>query len=223
MSTNLIQPSFSSGELSPALYGRVDLAKYHVGAATMRNFFVDYKGGASSRPGTQFIGTVDSAGITRLIPFVFSSTQQYILVFGPLYIEFIRNPLTAHYPNSSNSGFILSGMSRYSVVTPYIGADLFKLEFTQSADIMQITHPSYARMILSRITDTNWTLTSPVTGSSSASPTTGNAAVSALQAGSADPLTTTYLHTVTAIDQTGQESNTDPFFLYSTGLDIAAV
>ena len=45
MAVAVIQPAFAAGELAPSLYGRVDLAKYHVGAATMRNMFVDYKGG----------------------------------------------------------------------------------------------------------------------------------------------------------------------------------
>ena len=64
----VIQPSFAAGELSPFLYGRVDLAKFHVGARTMLNFFVHPHGGASNRPGTRFIGEVflGSAGWTRV-------------------------------------------------------------------------------------------------------------------------------------------------------------
>ena len=56
MSQPIILPSFAAGELAPSMYGRVDLAKYHVGAALLRNYFVDYRGGASSRTGTQFVG-----------------------------------------------------------------------------------------------------------------------------------------------------------------------
>lgn len=67
-----IQPSFAAGELSPFLYGRVDLAKFKVGARTLRNFFVHAHGGASNRPGTRFVGEVDdSAKRHRLIPFQF--------------------------------------------------------------------------------------------------------------------------------------------------------
>ena len=98
--------------MSPDLYGRVDLAKFHVGAATMRNFFVNYKGGASTRPGTQFIANTGTGPI-RLRRFVFSATQTYILVFGTNTLQFIKNPMTPAYPNSSNSGFILSGGSPY--------------------------------------------------------------------------------------------------------------
>ena len=41
----VIQSSFNSGEWAPTLYARVDVAKYHSGAALLRNFFVDYRGG----------------------------------------------------------------------------------------------------------------------------------------------------------------------------------
>jgi hypothetical protein len=82
----VIQPSFAAGELSPFLYGRVDLAKFHVGARTLQNFLVHAHGGVSNRPGTRFIGEVDdSSARHRLIPFQFRTLptgQTYVLVFG---------------------------------------------------------------------------------------------------------------------------------------------
>ena len=47
----------------------------------------------------------------------------------------------------------------YTVTTPYAEADLFELKFSQSADILYITHPSYAPRKLSRTGHTAWTLT----------------------------------------------------------------
>lgn len=38
--TLLVQPSFSAGEMAPATYGRVDLARYYTGLRTCRNFQV---------------------------------------------------------------------------------------------------------------------------------------------------------------------------------------
>lgn len=76
-------PSFAAGELSPALHGRVDLAKYQVGLATCLNWFIHPFGGASTRSGTAFVGEVfDSAARSRLIPFQFSTTQTYMLEFA---------------------------------------------------------------------------------------------------------------------------------------------
>ena len=96
MAATIIQPSFAVGEVSPSLFGRVDLAKFHVGCATMRNFYVNYKGGASSRAGTKFIGNsreVPSANNTppRLIRFQFNLEQGLVLEFGNLYMRVISN------------------------------------------------------------------------------------------------------------------------------------
>lgn len=92
MSTNVIQTSFASGELSPTLYARVDLAKYHTGAARLLNLFVDYRGGVSNRPGFEYICRCKSStSITRLIPFQFSTIQTYELIFGDLNMRVIKN------------------------------------------------------------------------------------------------------------------------------------
>ena len=92
MSENVIQTSFAGGELSPSLFARVDFAKYHSGAARMRNFFVDYRSGASTRPGTQFIRSGQYIGKpVRLVRFQQSQSVTYILEFGDQYIRFISN------------------------------------------------------------------------------------------------------------------------------------
>src|SRR5262245_6924374 len=90
MSENVIQTSFSSGELSPSLFARVDFAKFHAGAATMRNFFVDYRSGASTRTGTEYImAPIQGVGPVRLVRFQQSVSVTYCLVFGNQYIRFI--------------------------------------------------------------------------------------------------------------------------------------
>lgn len=92
MSTNVIQTSFAGGELSPTLYARVDLAKYHIGAARLLNFFVDYRGGASNRPGLELVArALNSSTAVRVIPFQFSVVQNYILEFGDFYMRVIKN------------------------------------------------------------------------------------------------------------------------------------
>lgn len=91
MST-ISQRSFSSGEVAPALYARVDTSRYATGLKTLRNQFVMRHGGAANRPGTEFIGEVkDSTKAVRLIPFVFSDTQTYVLEFGDQYMRVIKN------------------------------------------------------------------------------------------------------------------------------------
>lgn len=86
-----IQPSFAAGELSPSMYARVDTAKYQVGAALIRNFFVDYRGGISNCPGTQYVGQCKDTTRVKLIPFQFNTEQTYILEFGNLYMRPIKD------------------------------------------------------------------------------------------------------------------------------------
>src|SRR5215510_5603090 len=92
MSENVIQASFAAGELSPSLFARVDFAKYHSGAARMRNFFVDYRSGASTRPGTEYIRPgAQGLGPIRLVRFQQSVSVTYVLEFGHNYLRFISN------------------------------------------------------------------------------------------------------------------------------------
>jgi len=92
MAEQHIQASFNSGEWSPKLYSRVDLAKYKSGAALLLNWFVDYRGGASTRTGTKYIlQCYKSATAVRLLPFQASFTVGYVLEFGDRYVRFFFN------------------------------------------------------------------------------------------------------------------------------------
>jgi hypothetical protein len=92
VSENTIQTSFASGELAPSLLARTDLAIYHTGLATCRNFFVDYRSGISSRTGTKYvIQCLKSATAVRLIGFSQSVTTTYVIEFGDRYCRFINN------------------------------------------------------------------------------------------------------------------------------------
>src|SRR5712671_4609700 len=110
MSNPVIQPSFNSGEWAPALNARVDLAKYASAAALLRNFFVDYRGGASTRPGTKYIlKAYGSALAVRLIPFSASFTVSYILEFGHGYIRFYSQGAPIVESSFAISAIVLGG------------------------------------------------------------------------------------------------------------------
>lgn len=81
--------SFSSGELTPELFGRMDLDKFAAGLEICRNFIVLPHGPVANRPGTEYINEVkDSSSVTRLIPFSFNAQQTFALEFGHHYIRF---------------------------------------------------------------------------------------------------------------------------------------
>jgi hypothetical protein len=85
-----IQASWNSGEWSPNLYARVDLQKYRSGAALLNNFFVDYRGGASTRTGSAYvIQAYRSATPVRIIPFQSSFNAGYIVEIGNGYMRFM--------------------------------------------------------------------------------------------------------------------------------------
>src|SRR6266849_5419509 len=90
MSENVIQTSFSAGELAPSILARTDLAAYRQGLANCRNFFVDYRSGISSRAGTDYVLQTKSLG-SILVPFSVSTTVTYVIEFGDHYCRFINN------------------------------------------------------------------------------------------------------------------------------------
>lgn len=92
MSNNLIQPSLSSGELSPHLHARVDLERYQTGLAQCRNFFVDFRGGVTKRAGTAFVGVLqNSSRLGRLTRFSFNRDQNYVLEWSNQVVRFIKD------------------------------------------------------------------------------------------------------------------------------------
>lgn len=119
-----IQNSLSAGELSPALFGRIDLEKWHSGLSTCRNFFSNYRGGVSSRAGLAYVGTCKQPGTAappRDIPFQFSLNQGYVLEFGDFYLRIKVNGgyivETAKIVSSVNSSgvFTTSTAHGYSI------------------------------------------------------------------------------------------------------------
>jgi hypothetical protein len=280
MAEPLYQASFSAGELAPHLHGRTDLQKYRAGAKVMRNWYVDYRGGAGTRPGSLFVGLPKSqAAKPRLIPFKFSSAQTYVLVLdggGNMRIAtngaFVTetafaitagahaNPLTLTIPGHNYvvgddvqiSGVVglartngVSGVNGrtlvvtvvagnvvtfadpifgtinatawtayssggsaariYTVAHPWQAADLFALNFAQSADVIRVVHPNYTIYEIERHATTDWTIEPDIIGAKLAPPTI--TAISALNnPGGSTPQLVLY-YVVTAVDDaSGEES-----------------
>ena len=236
--------TFTAGEISPRLEGRVNLEKYREGLADLTNMVVHPHGGVTRRPGTEFLGEVKmSASYTRLIPFQFKTSDTYILEFGQEYMRVYRNglqvltgsPKTITAITQANPGVLTSnshglsdgeeiyitgvgGMTElngrnfkvagattntfeledlfgnaidttnftaftsggtadkiYEISTPYTAANLPRLNFAQSADVMYLVHPSYEIRTLSRTDHNAWTLTTAtITGSPTPSLSSSN-------------------------------------------------
>jgi len=188
-----IQRSFTSGEIAPSLQSRADITKYATGLNLCENFFIRAQGGAYSRPGFRFIGELgDSTKKGRLIPFSFNTEQTYILVFEHLKMRVIRD-----------DGYVMDGASPYEIATPYTEAQLPRLGYTQSADVMTIVHPDHDPRNLSRLDHDDWTLAVIDYASSVTAPTISSVVAGGTGAGT---YSKTYEYVVTAVDANGVES-----------------
>jgi hypothetical protein len=77
-----------------------------------------------------------------MVSFIYSATIAYEL-------EFSDQIINVYFNGSAVDT---------DIATPYLEADLFQLQFEQSADVMWITHPSYAQRKLSRVSASEFTL-----------------------------------------------------------------
>jgi len=95
--------SFTAGEVSPRMEGRITLDTYREGLAEMTNLLVLPQGGVTRRPGTEYLGEIkNSAQAARLIPFQFKTTDTYILEFGDQTMRVFRSGLQVIDPTDKN-------------------------------------------------------------------------------------------------------------------------
>jgi hypothetical protein len=202
MNQRTLARSFSSGELTPELFGRIDLAKFQSGLAACRNFIVLPHGPAANRPGTEFVLEVkDSTKRTRLIPFTYSVDQTMAIELGAGYFRFHTQGAT-----------LLAGSAPYEVVNPYAEADLFDIHYVQSADVLTLVHPNYPVQELRRLGAANWQLTAPTFLAPTNVPT-GVAAVASTATASTTTTETTQLAapriTTSSATTSGNTTTTD--------------
>lgn len=194
MSTKTLARSFSGGEISPEMFGRVDLTQYQTGLAEALNFLILPHGPARARKGTQFVNNAKINGKKcALVEFSFNNQQAYALEFGDLYIRF-----------HTLGGTVSVASVPVEVVTPYVEADVFDLHYVQSADVLTIVHPNYPPKELKRTSATSFTLTDISFIPSIAAPT-------GVAIGGTGTGTTSYSYVVTAVateslEETGQSA-----------------
>lgn len=75
-----LQESFNAGEFGERMHGRVQFDKYTNAGAVYQNIIPIPQGGWATRPGFRYIAAAKSDSIRPwLIPFVFSTTQSYVI------------------------------------------------------------------------------------------------------------------------------------------------
>lgn len=183
------QASFAAGELTPSLYGRVDIPRYQGGARRILNAFVMPQGGIANEAGTEFRGRLKFQNRkVSFIPFVLNVLETYVLEVGHQYIRFWKGGV-----------LVMNGGSPYEVSTSYTEEQLPYIRFAQERDTVFLWHSSHPEQQLARFADTNWTLTSTSFSPSTPAPT-GLSQTNDLGIG-----TETFIYAVTAVRE-GEES-----------------
>src|SRR5271168_2397509 len=139
-----IQPSFARGEVSPYLFGRVDLTGWAQGLRTLRNYTVRPEGCVSNRQGFGYVNNslTNTSKASILMPFIFSATQSYVIEVG------------AGSAQVFSAGSVVVGAT---FSTPWAAADLPLLRWAQSSDTLTVVHPKYPPYEIKRTSANSFT------------------------------------------------------------------
>jgi hypothetical protein len=130
------QDAFNAGEMSPKIGRRVSVEQYTRGSATLTNFLPTPQGPAERRMGKRYVTeTKTSANESRLIPFIFSEIDSYVMEFGDSYIRFIRN---FEVVTNGDVGAGGTASDPYEISTSYTTSDLVNIKYAQDGDIMYL-------------------------------------------------------------------------------------
>lgn len=143
------QPSAVSGETSPLLDARSDLAKFQSGARSISNMVVLPEGGRTRRPGTRFVGTLKNEALPcALVPFEAGD--------GDSYVQCINDQVMRMF---KSAGVVIGSTgSALEVAVPFTTASLPTLRWTQSLDTMLFAWSGTPQLLV-RASDINWSIT----------------------------------------------------------------
>jgi len=141
--------NFTSGLLGAKMRGRYDTNVYKQGCRRLTNMVTIPQGGVTKRPGTKSIAVQKTTGeIVRLLPFVFSSSDSFIIEMGAGYFRFYKD----------GAPILLNGLP-YEIRNTYTESQLFNVTYVQCMDILYLFHQAHHPKQLSRYSDTQWSFT----------------------------------------------------------------
>ena len=144
--------NFQFGEVSPSLYSRTDTPIYNQSAQRVENFFLRSEGGVIKRSGLQNIYQYDISIDTskrqqsRLLPFVFSDDEQYIIS-----LEHEKIRIFQISPSTGAVSLIQTITTDVSSGTlPFDHNYLHEYTYAQAGDVMFLCHPTFVPQQLVR-------------------------------------------------------------------------
>ena len=147
--------NFQFGEISPSLIARTDTQVYNNSAQKLTNFLIRAEGGVIKRMGTKFLhnfGTTVDDNVeqqVRLIPFIFSDDERYIIALSAGKIEiFILNfdssgNVSAGAVTNLTSTTLTSDTTGASLNTRITEARLKQITYAQSGDVLFLAHNAF--------------------------------------------------------------------------------
>jgi hypothetical protein len=211
MTTSLIQPTFSRGELGPELAARADIAAYQTGLAKCLNFIVSPYGGVMNRPGTMFIAQTPGNEVARLIRFKFNVNDTYALEFTHLKMRLYRNGGLVLNSGGPNIGL------PFELVTPFTRDQIFQINYTQSADVMDMVHPSHKPQKLIRLGHDSWTIAPVSLVPSIAAPASATATA---DPGGSSTVTQAWRYQITAVVDDGSQTVEESLPVTSNSINV---
>ena len=149
-----IQTNFTTGEVDPLLKSRIDINQYYNALDQARNVLIQPQGGIERRPGLQFIFEVPSAANPqngmKLVPFEFSTTQSYMLLFVHNRMYIFKNKELVTNINSSGNDYLTTTIGSTVLAT---------MDHTQSADTLIVVQEDMApKKIVRGNSHSTWTI-----------------------------------------------------------------
>jgi hypothetical protein len=98
----ILKDNFNAGEFGARMTSRVQFDKYVNAGFTYQNVLPLPQGGYTYRPGFRYIASAKSASVKpHLIPFVFSTTQSYMLELGEQSMRFFKDQAQISVANTA--------------------------------------------------------------------------------------------------------------------------
>lgn len=138
--------NFQYGEISPSLISRTDSAIYNSSAQSVKNFFIRTEGGVAKRGGFQalhdFTAVTEDTSIRqqiRLIPFIFSDDEKYVIAFSHQKCEiFFINPTTGALSLATTLTQDVN-----NAALQWDQAYLHEMTYAQGGDILFLCHNTF--------------------------------------------------------------------------------
>lgn len=159
MGIHRLKHTFTAGEISPMMAGRVDFERHKDGCEELINAMCVTQGPADRRPGFRFIYDIGSLGqhadtFIRLVPFVYDEVQAYVLIFFYAPDTYVQMAVACDHGLVLNSGgtgpYVLDTGAHFNIRT---------FDYAQTGDDLYIAERNLAPRRITRLAHNDWSFT----------------------------------------------------------------